>query len=51
MASVGLPLLGHITLAGHFRTLVERQHKPSTAATAPPDLGVVETAQAIQRCW
>ncbi|MFI1948633.1 hypothetical protein ACH46F_32885 [Streptomyces virginiae] len=53
MASVGLPLLGHITLDGHndAKTLVERQNKPSTAATAPPAHGVVETAQAIQRRW
>ncbi|MCX5308195.1 MULTISPECIES: hypothetical protein [Streptomyces] len=53
MPSVGLPLLGHITLDGHndAKTLMERQHKPSTAATTPPGLGEVGTAQAIHRRW
>ncbi|MER6444077.1 hypothetical protein [Streptomyces venezuelae] len=55
MASVRLPLLGRITLAGpghhDHQALMERRRRPSTAAGAPPDQGVGETAHAIRRRW
>ncbi|WP_411105288.1 hypothetical protein [Streptomyces sp. cmx-4-9] len=49
MASVGLPLLGHVTVDrdGDLKARLERDRNPSTVVTAPLDHGVFAAAQAI----
>ncbi|MEU3726755.1 hypothetical protein [Streptomyces sp. NPDC031705] len=51
MAAAGIPLLGHVAISRSedLKVLLKRQRTPATAAGAPLDPGVAETARAIRR--